>query len=209
MNIAIYSRKSKFTETGDSIKNQKNICRNYAKQYFSDCNFIEYGDEGYSGGNIERPMFKKLINNIEQDKINALICYRLDRISRNINDFSATLRLLDKHNITFISVTEQFDTTNPMGTAMMYIASVFVQLERDTIAQRITDNFTELSKTGQYLMGTPPEGFKKKKVFTVNKNIIIFLKLCLTKRKKSDLFTNYILTGKVCLKLRDTVFKTK
>ncbi len=164
-NIAIYSRKSKVTETGDSINNQINLCKSFAEFRFSeeDIQFNLYCDEGFSGGNIERPMFAKLLNDIENQIIDVLICYRLDRISRNVADFSAVLRKMEKHNVIFISVSENFDTNSAMGRAMIYISSVFAQLERDTISERISDNLFELAKSGQrrYLNGTAPEGFKK------------------------------------------------
>lgn len=164
MNIAIYSRKSKFTDTGESIQNQISMCKDYANMHFKDCRFFIYEDEGFSGGNTDRPMFKSLISDIESKQFDVLICYRLDRISRNVADFSETLELLTRNNISFISLKEQFDTSTPMGRAMIYIASVFAQLERDTIAERITDNFTELAKTGRFLLGNPPEGLKLKKI---------------------------------------------
>lgn len=80
--------------------------------------------------------------------------YRLDRISRNIGDFAKLIEDLGDRHIDFISIREQFDTSSPMGRAMMYIASVFSHLERETIAERIRDNMHELSKTGRWLSGT-------------------------------------------------------
>lgn len=88
-----------------------------------------------------------MLSLIRENKVNVLICYRLDRISRNIADFSNLINELSKHNVDFISIKEQFDTRTPMGRAMMYIASVFAQLEREVIAERIRDNLLELSKT--------------------------------------------------------------
>ena len=84
----------------------------------------------------------------------AIIVYRLDRISRNVSDFSGLIEELARLDISFISIKEQFDTSTPMGRAMMYIASVFSQLERETIAERIRDNMHELAKTGRWLGGT-------------------------------------------------------
>ncbi len=156
------------TETGDSITNQVNMCKDYAKFHFGVCEFMIYEDEGFSGGNMDRPMFKKLMADIGTEQIEVLMCYRLDRISRNVNDFSSTLERLNHHNVAFVSITEQFDTSTPLGKAMLSISSVFAELERDTIAQRITDNFTELAKTGRYLTGTPPEGFVKKTILHDN-----------------------------------------
>ena len=89
----------------------------------------------------------------------AIVVYRFDRISRNIGDFAKLIEDLGDRHIDFISIREQFDTSYPMGRAMMYIASVFSQLERETIAERIRDNMHELSKTGRWLGGTTPTGY--------------------------------------------------
>ena len=77
------------------------------------------------------------MNDVSLKKFDILICYRLDRISRNVADFSSTLETLQRYNVDFVSIREQFDTSSPMGRAMIYIASVFAQLERETIAERV------------------------------------------------------------------------
>lgn len=163
--VAIYSRKSKFTGKGESVENQIEMCKEYLEKNFNHIFDVKiYEDEGFSGKNTERPQFKKMINDAQKNRFNILICYRLDRISRNVADFSNTIELLQKHNIDFISIREQFDTSTPMGRAMMNIAAVFAQLERETIAERIKDNMIELSKSGRWLGGTPPLGYKSEPV---------------------------------------------
>ena len=119
-----------------------------------------YEDEGFSGGNLNRPDFKEMMAAAKERKFKAIIVYRLDRISRNISDFSSLIEELARLDIAFVSIKEQFDTGSPMGRAMMYIASVFSQLERETIAERIRDNMHELAKTGRWLGGTTPTGFE-------------------------------------------------
>lgn len=173
MNIAIYSRKSVYTSTGDSIENQIDLCKDYYLRMTAnaDVNFIIYEDEGFSGKNTQRPQFQKLLADIKAKKINSLVCYRLDRISRNVADFSTTLELLQKYNVDFISIKEQFDTSTPMGRAMIHIASVFAQLERETIAERVRDNMIELSKTGRWLGGTPPLGFDAVRETYIDENL--------------------------------------
>lgn len=162
MKAAIYSRKSKFTGKGESIENQIQLCKEYATNQLRHMNideFLIYEDEGFSGGNTNRPEFQRLLDDAKSKKFGVLICYRLDRISRNVADFSTTLGTLQKYDIEFISIREQFDTSSPMGRAMIYIASVFAQLERETIAERVKDNMLELSKTGRWLGGTAPLGY--------------------------------------------------
>ena len=149
----IYSRKSKFTGKGESIENQIELCRQYIAMHFGEDaseNVLVYEDEGFSGGNLARPQFKKMMKDSQKIAFAAIVVYRFDRISRNIGDFAKLIEDLGDRHIDFISIREQFDTSSPMGRAMMYIASVFSQLERETIAERIRDNMHELSKTGRW-----------------------------------------------------------
>ncbi len=165
--IAIYSRKSKFTGKGESIGNQIDLCKEYVERHFGKCaaeQIVIYEDEGFSGGNLNRPAFKKMMEAAKKRQFQAIIVYRLDRISRNVSDFSGLIEELSRLNIAFVSIKEQFDTSTPMGRAMMYIASVFSQLERETIAERIRDNMHELAKTGRWLGGTTPTGFASEAV---------------------------------------------
>lgn len=167
--VAIYSRKSKYTGIGDSIENQIEMCKEYITQKLGkNIKLCIYEDEGFSGSTIDRPQFKKMMHDIELKKINALVCYRLDRISRNVADFSSTLEILQENNCSFISISEEFDTSTPMGRAMIYIASVFAQLERETIAERVRDNMMELAKNGQWTGGKIPLGFISQRVKHTN-----------------------------------------
>jgi site-specific DNA recombinase len=163
MIAAIYARKSIETDKGESIDNQIQLCKEVGIKA-GVTEFIVYKDEGFSGKNTNRPRFKQMMNDARNKKFSMLICYRLDRISRNVADFSSTLELLQNHGIDFVSIKESFDTSTPMGRAMVYIASVFAQLERETIAERVKDNMLELSKTGRWLGGTPPLGFKSEPI---------------------------------------------
>jgi len=167
--VAIYSRKSKFTGKGDSIENQVQMCKDYInRKVDEEVEFIIYEDEGYSGSNLSRPKFKKLMSDLNKDKLDILVCYRLDRISRTVADFSSTLTVLEEHNCAFMSIKEEFDTSSPMGRAMIYIASVFAQLERETIAERIKDNMLELAKSGRWTGGKVPMGFDSKRIHYVD-----------------------------------------
>lgn len=170
--IAIYSRKSRYSDKGDSVGNQIELAKEYiALHYPSDIYDVEivvYEDEGFSGGSFNRPKFKEFLEEERKRPFNVLICYRLDRISRNIADFSGLINELTKLETSFISIKEQFDTTTPMGRAMMYIASVFAQLEREVITERVRDNLLELSKTGIWLGGDAPLGFSTEKIKRVS-----------------------------------------
>ena len=167
----IYSRKSKFTGKGESIENQIELCRQYIASHISPEaaeKALVYEDEGFSGGTLERPQFKRMMADSHKQQFAAIVVYRLDRISRNIGDFAKLIEELSDRHIDFISIREQFDTSSPMGRAMMYIASVFSQLERETIAERIRDNMRELSKTGRWLGGTAPMGYRSETVASVS-----------------------------------------
>lgn len=168
--FVIYSRKSKFTGKGESIENQIEMCRGYIAAHYGEEEAnaaLVYEDEGFSGGNLDRPRFKKMMADSQKNEFAAIVVYRLDRISRNIGDFAKLIEDLGSRNIDFISIREQFDTTSPMGRAMMYIASVFSQLERETIAERIRDNMHELSKSGRWLGGNTPTGYESEGITSV------------------------------------------
>ena len=165
--IAIYSRKSKFTGKGESIENQIELCKTYIKNRNSDIkdeDILVFEDEGYSGKNMNRPEFQLMMKAAKEKKLSGIVCYRLDRISRNVGDFSILIDELNNYNVTFESINEKFDTSTPMGKAMMYICSIFAQLERETIAERIKDNMHELAKTGRWLGGATPTGYESKKI---------------------------------------------
>ncbi|MBR5294097.1 MAG: recombinase family protein [Oscillospiraceae bacterium] len=165
--VAIYTRKSKFTGKGESIGNQVELCKEYVRSKFGEDyaeSCVVFEDEGFSGGNLQRPDFQRMMNELRKHKFEAIVVYRLDRISRNISDFSGLIDELTKLDVSFISIKEQFDTSNPMGRAMMYIISVFSQLERETIAERIRDNMHELAKTGRWLGGNTPTGYRSEAV---------------------------------------------
>ena len=168
--IAIYSRKSKFTGKGESIGNQVELCKEHIRNLFGE-GYVErcvvFEDEGFSGGNLMRPAFQKMMADVRKHKFKAIVVYRLDRISRNISDFTGLTDELNKLGVSFVSIREQFDTSMPMGRAMMFIISVFSQLERETIAERIRDNMHELAKTGRWLGGNTPLGFKSEAVSKV------------------------------------------
>lgn len=169
--FAIYSRKSKFTGKGESIGNQVELCREYLRAQYGDTaadNAAVFEDEGFSGGNLNRPGYQRMMKAAYAGGFRAIVVYRLDRISRNISDFSALIEELSRLDVDFVSIREQFDTGSPMGRAMMYISSVFSQLERETIAERIRDNMRELAKTGRWLGGATPTGYASESVRSVS-----------------------------------------
>lgn len=163
----IYSRKSVSTGRGESIGNQIEMCRQYIKDKFSGDdkhNIIIYEDEGFSAKNTDRPQFQAMLRDMLTGKPDFVVCYRLDRISRSVTDFTSLIEQLNERSISFICIREEFDTSKPMGKAMMYIASVFAQLERETIAERVRDNMLLLARTGRWLGGTAPTGYTSERM---------------------------------------------
>lgn len=158
MKIAIYARKSVYREDSISIESQIEMCRYEARGEEA----VIYQDNGFSGKNTDRPDFQRMMSDIRANKISKVIVYRLDRISRSILDFSEMMDEFQKHKVDFISATERFDTSSPMGRAMLNICIVFAQLERETIQQRVADAYDSRSRRGFYMGGKIPYGFSKK-----------------------------------------------
>lgn len=165
---AIYSRKSKYTGKGESIGNQVELCKSKMQSIYGDVDFendvVIYEDEGYSGYYTKRPAFQEMMEAVKNNEIECVFFYKLDRISRNVKDFCEIKETLEDYNVTFYSASENLENITPSGKAMIMMTSVFAQLERDTIAERIRDNMLELAKTGRWLGGTTPTGYKSEAV---------------------------------------------
>jgi len=154
---AIYTRQS--VEKADSISIESQI--EYCKYETRGNPHKEYIDRGYSGKNVNRPAFEEMLIDITQGKVSRVIVYKLDRISRSILDFANMMEAFQKHKVEFVSSTEKFDTSTPIGRAMLNICIVFAQLERETIQKRVADAYTSRSKRGFYMGGRIPYGFSK------------------------------------------------
>lgn len=166
MRFADYGRKSIFSDTSDSIDNQCRMCHEYADHRFPGQidSFVHYFDEDFTGANTKRPGLQRLLADIETGLIDVLIVYQLDRLSRDVRDFANIYSLLEEHGVSFVSVKEQIDTTTPIGKAMMYVTVVFAQMERETIAARVTDNMIGLAKKGYWVGGQPPLCYDRQRI---------------------------------------------
>lgn len=163
MNIFIYSRKSKWTGRGESVENQIAMCRDYIQYNIEGASQAEitvFEDEGYSGKNTNRPQFQKMMQEIKKGGCDYLVCYKLDRLGRNIADLANLVETLNKLNVSFLSIKERFDTSTPIGKAMLYFAGVLAQMEREQIAERVRDNMIMLARKGRWLGGNTPLGFR-------------------------------------------------
>ncbi|NFO86128.1 resolvase [Clostridium botulinum] len=162
--IAIYSRKSKETDTGESIKNQIQMCKEYFLRKNEDCIFETFIDEGFSGGNTNRPEFQRMIFLAKHKSFDIIACYKIDRIGRNTKEFLTTFDELEQLNVSLVSITEGFDPDTPAGRMMMTMIAGFAEMERMSIAQRVKDNMNSLAKLGRWSGGTPPTGYKSVKL---------------------------------------------
>lgn len=152
---AAYARQSVEKKNSLSIKGQLDLCTRTS----GNSSLLMYSDQGYSGKNTDRPDFQRLLKDIKADKISKLYVYRLDRFSRSIADFGQLWNVLQAHSVEFVSVTENFDTSTPMGRAMLHIIMVFAQLERETTAERVKDNYDSRAALGSWPGGPAPYGY--------------------------------------------------
>ena len=162
---AIYTRKST-TEGLDqdftSLDNQRESAENYIKSQQHEgwtASSELYDDGGFTGANIERPALQKLLNDIKEGKINCVVVYKVDRLSRSLLDFSQLLEFFDKNNVVFVSITQQFNTNTSMGRLTLNILLSFAQFEREIISERTRDKLGAARKRGQWLGGRPPFGY--------------------------------------------------
>lgn len=151
---AIYARQSVDKADSLSIQGQIDLCKNQASDKVK-----VYQDKGYSGKNTNRPAFQRMIEDVEKGLIRKIVVYRLDRFSRSLADFSRLWEILQKHRVEFVSINETFDTSTPMGRAMLSIIMVFAQLERETTAERVRDNYYQRAALGFWPGGPAPYGF--------------------------------------------------
>lgn len=160
MRIAVYARQSVDKKESLSIETQIESCKNVIEREDPACDIVIYKDKGYSGKNTDRPGLQKLIDEIEQDRIDKVVVYKLDRISRNIVDFYNLYDFMNKHSCNFMSVKDQFDTNTPMGRLLMGILINFAQMERENIQVRVQDSYYARAETdGRWLGGKTPFGF--------------------------------------------------
>ena len=148
---AIYARQSVEKLDSLSIEAQIDLCRK-----LSSGEVLVFEDRGFSGKNTNRPGFQSLMEGVQNGTIQRIFVYRLDRFSRSIADFGRVWEVLEKHSVAFVSVTEQFDTGSPMGRAMLNIIMTFAQLERETTAQRVKDNYHHRFSLGAWPGGPAP-----------------------------------------------------
>ncbi len=162
---AIYTRKS--SEEGlemefNSLDAQREACEAYIlSQKASGWTALptRHDDGGFSGGTLERPALKRLLSDIENGQVDIVVVYKIDRLSRSLMDFTKLVEVFDRHNVTFVSITQSFNTTTSMGRLTLNILLSFAQFEREVIGERIRDKFAASRKRGMWMGGCPPYGY--------------------------------------------------
>ena len=162
---AIYTRKS--TEEGleqsfNSLDAQREACENYIRSQKSEgwrAIKTHYDDGGISGGHMDRPALQKLMNDIDAGHVNIVIVYKVDRLTRSLADFAKLVDKFDEHDVSFVSVTQAFNTSNSMGRLALNVLLSFAQFEREVGAERVRDKIAASRKKGIWTGGKPPLGF--------------------------------------------------
>ena len=160
MAIALYARKSIERENSISCETQIEYCRARIMPDERGGKVLTFIDNGFSGGNIDRDGFQKMMRKIEQGKISKVIVYRLDRISRSLADFVSILGTFKEYGVEFVSTQEAFDTGSPYGELIVKILAVFAEFERQSIIQRVSQAYEHRSEMGFYMGGRKPYGFE-------------------------------------------------
>ena len=162
--IAIYTRQSVDKKESFSIETQIDFCKNYINATPHTEPIEIYQDKGYSGKNIHRPDFTRMMADLESGKISKIVVYKLDRISRNLLDFMSMWQKFDEFKVEFCAVDDKFDTSSATGRAMLKISMVFAEMERETIQSRVKDNYYHRIQDGRWAGGPAPYGFKNGKI---------------------------------------------
>ena len=166
LRCAVYTRKS--TDEGlekefNSLDAQRESCEAYIASQRSEGWVLvhdRYDDGGVSGGTLDRPALKRLLADIEAGLIDVIVCYKIDRLSRSLMDFAKLVQAFDEHQVTFVSVTQSFNTTTSMGRLTLNILLSFAQFEREVIGERVRDKIAASKARGMWMGGPVPLGYE-------------------------------------------------
>src|ERR1700760_4254724 len=168
LRCAVYTRVS--TEHGleqefNSLDNQREASEAYIKsQAHEGWRLIRerYDDGGFSGGSMERPALQKLLEDVRQGRIDVIVVYKVDRLTRSLPHFAKLVELFDQHDVSFVSVTQAFNTTTSMGRLTLNVLLSFAQFEREVTGERIRDKIAASKKKGIWVGGPVPLGYRSK-----------------------------------------------
>jgi len=212
INCAIYTRVSTtegMEQEFSSLDNQRESSESYIQSQKSEGWIAlpdSYNDGGFTGANTERPALQKLISDIKEGKVNCVVVYKVDRLSRSLLDFSQLLQFFDQNNVTFVSVTQHFNTNTSMGRLTLNILLSFAQFEREIISERTRDKMSAAKKKGRWIGGRPPLGYDLDKV---NHKLIVNQDEAKIVREIFDLYLEKRSLLSVAMALNEKNYKTK
>jgi site-specific DNA recombinase len=165
LRCAVYTRKS--SEEGleqefNSLHAQREACEAFIRSQRHEgwaCLPQAYDDGGRSGGNLERPALQQLLAEIREGKVDVVVVYKIDRLTRSLADFAKIVEIFDAKGVSFVSVTQQFNTTTSMGRLTLNVLLSFAQFEREVTGERIRDKIAASKKKGMWMGGVPPLGY--------------------------------------------------
>src|SRR5271169_2222995 len=207
---AVYTRKS--TDDGleqefNSLHAQREAAEAYIRsQQHEGWRLLaeKYDDGGYSGGNLERPALKRLMADIRAGKVQTVVVYKVDRLTRSLSDFARLIELFEARGVSFVSVTQQFNTTTSMGRLMLNVLLSFAQFEREVTGERIRDKIAASKKKGMWMGGTPPIGYELK-----DKKLLVNQKQVKVVRRIFGRYAALKSVAKLCRELKVQGYRTK
>src|SRR5262245_56448890 len=174
---AIYTRKSTDEGLGlafNSLDAQREACAAFVLSQKHEGWMVLpalYDDGGYSGGTMERPALERLLADIEAGQVDVVVVYKVDRLTRALSDFAKLVEVFDRCGVSFVSITQQFNTTTSMGRLTLNVLLSFAQFEREVIGERVRDKIAASKKKGMWMGGMPPLGYDvKDRKLAINRN---------------------------------------
>src|SRR6266480_6775283 len=171
---AIYTRKSSdegLEQAFNSLDAQREACTAFIlSQKHEGWTVLpaQYDDGGYSGGTMERPALKRLLADIEANEVDVVLVYKVDRLTRALSDFAKLVEVFDRRGVSFVSITQQFNTTTSMGRLTLNVLLSFAQFEREVIGERVRDKIAASKRKGIWVGGPIPLGYA-----SINKKLVI------------------------------------
>src|SRR5438874_6874893 len=166
LRCAIYTRKSSeegLEQAFNSLHAQREACEAYIESQRHEgwtCLPQAYDDGGLSGATIDRPALQQLLADIQAGRVDVVVCYKVDRLTRSLADFAKIVEVFDAKGVSFVSVTQQFNTTTSMGRPTLNVLLSFAQFEREVIGERIRDKIAASKRKGMWMGGVPPLGYR-------------------------------------------------
>lgn len=204
---AIYTRKSSeegLEQSFNSLEAQREACEAYVKsQSHEGWELVtaSYDDGGYSGGTLKRPGLQRLLDDVEGGRVNIIVVYKIDRLTRSLGDFAKIVEVLDSNGASFVSVTQQFNTTSSMGRLTLNVLLSFAQFEREVAGERVRDKIAASKRRGMWMGGHAPLGYDR-----VDKKLVV-------NQQEAEIvrctFRRYLELGTVAALQRDQTLKAQ